>query len=133
MGGGSLSKTVRAWERRPAGLGPGERGKPAFDGNTGHLAREHGSMSEPLSIEDARDNFSELVESVTKRRERVTVRTPGGEEVVLMNAEDLESLEATLEILSDPEARESLERSRAEAAAGLAEPLEKHFPQNVTG
>jgi prevent-host-death family protein len=81
-----------------------------------------------LSIDEARDHFSELVESVTKRRERVTVRTPDGGEVVLMNADDLESLEATLEILSDPEARESLERSRAEAAAGLAEPIEKHFP-----
>lgn len=86
-------------------------------------------MSEPLSIDEARDNFSELVESITKRRERVTVRTPDGGEIVLMNADDLESLEATLEILSDPEARESLERSRAEAAAGLAEPLEKHFPR----
>lgn len=81
-------------------------------------------MSEPLPI-DAREHFSELVESVTTKRERVTVRTPSGEEVVLMNADDLESLEATLEILSDPEARASLERSRSEseAAAGLDDPL----------
>jgi prevent-host-death family protein len=86
-------------------------------------------MSEPLSVDDAREHFSELVESVTSKRERITVRTPGGGEVVLMNADDLESLEATLEILSDPEARESLERSRAEAAAGLAEPLENHHPR----
>jgi prevent-host-death family protein len=86
-------------------------------------------MSEPLSIADAREHFSELVESVSSKRERVTVRTPDGGEVVLMNAEDLESLEATLEILSDPEARESLARSRAEATEGLAEPLEEHFPR----
>ena len=48
-------------------------------------------MSEPLSIDDAREHFSELVESVAGNRERITVRTPDGGEVILMNAEDLES------------------------------------------
>lgn len=75
-------------------------------------------MTEPLSIEQALDRFSELVDSVTTRRERVTIATPEGAEVVLMNAEDLEGLEETLEILNDQESVAALKRSLDEAARG---------------
>lgn len=75
-------------------------------------------MSEPLSIDEFREHFSELVESVTSKRERVTVRTPDGGEVVLMNADDLEGLEMTLEILSDPEDAAAIKRGSAQAARG---------------
>lgn len=75
-------------------------------------------MSEPLSIEQAREHFSELVESVTTRRERVTITAPDGTEVVLMNAADLEGLEETLEILSDPAEVAAIKRGSAEAARG---------------
>lgn len=87
------------------------------------------SMSEAAySVEEMRQRLPELLEAVAEG-ERVVVRRADGDQVVLMSKADLESLELTLEILSDPEARDSLGRSRAEAAAGLAEPLEKHFPR----
>ena len=72
-------------------------------------------MTEPLSVDDAREHFSELMESVAAKRERITVRTPDGGEVVLMSAEDLETLEDSLAMLNNSrfmsELRESLQQS----------------------
>lgn len=88
-----------------------------------------GHMSIPAySPEEMAQRLPQLLEAVAQG-ERVVVRRADGEQVVLMSKADLESLELTLEILSDPGARDSLKRSRAEAAAGLAQPLEKHFPR----
>lgn len=75
-------------------------------------------MSEPLSIDDAREHFSELVESVAGNRERITVRTPDGGEVILMNAEDLESLEDSLAMLNNSEFMTALRESLEQAARG---------------
>lgn len=59
----------------------------------------------------------ELVEVVT-HGDRVVVKTASGTELVLMTKEDLESLEATLETLSDPDLMSGLKRSLAEEARG---------------
>lgn len=75
-------------------------------------------MSEPLSIDDAREHFSELVKSVTSKRERVTVRTPDGGEVVLMNADDLEGLEDSLAMLNNSKFMAELRESLEQAARG---------------
>lgn len=75
-------------------------------------------MSEPLSIDDAREHFSELMESVTAKRERVTVRMPDGGEVVLMNAEDLETLEDSLAMLNNSEFMAGLRESLEQVARG---------------
>ena len=79
---------------------------------------ENEAMSEPLSIDQALDRFSELVESVTSQRERVKITTADGGEVVLMNAADLEGLEETLEILNDQDSVAALKRSLDQAARG---------------
>ncbi|MBA2726356.1 MAG: type II toxin-antitoxin system Phd/YefM family antitoxin [Actinobacteria bacterium] len=75
-------------------------------------------MSEPFSIEDAREHFSELVESVAGNRERVAVKTPDGGEVIIMNAEDLQSLEDSLAMLSNSEFMTALRESLGQAARG---------------
>lgn len=86
-------------------------------------------MSEPAySLEEMREHLPRLLKAVGDG-ERVVVRRDDGSEVVLMSRADLESIEMTLDLLSDPDASESLRRARAEAAAGLSEPLEKHFPR----
>ena len=86
-------------------------------------------MAEAVPIEEAAARFAEIVESVSKRRERVTITTSEGGEVVVMNAEDLEGLEETLEILSDSEEVAALKRSAAEATAGDVVPLEEIAPR----
>ena len=57
-----------------------------------------------LPLSEVKARFSEIAEEVDRTHERVRVTRNGREYVVLISAEDLESLEATIELLSDSEA-----------------------------
>ena len=50
--------------------------------------------------------------------ERVRITKNGREHVVLVAAEDLQSIEATLELLADPDAQDRLRAGEADIAAG---------------
>ena len=70
----------------------------------------------PLSQVKAR--LSEIAEEVATTHERVQITKNGREYVVLMAAEDLASIEATLELLEDPEAQQRIATSEQEIANG---------------
>jgi prevent-host-death family protein len=72
----------------------------------------------PLSEVKAR--LSEIADEVDRTHERVHITRNGREYVVLLSAEDLESIEATLELLSDPQAMAEIREADAEVAAGRA-------------
>jgi len=74
----------------------------------------------PLSEVKAR--LSEIADEVDRTHERVHITRNGREYVVLMSAEDLESIEATLELLSDPQAMAEVREADAAIAAGEAIP-----------
>lgn len=64
----------------------------------------------PLSEAEAR--LSQIVGEVHRAHERVTITENGRSYLVLMSAEDLESIEATLELLGDAEAVRRVEQAR---------------------
>ena len=70
----------------------------------------------PLS--EAKARLSEIADEVRRTHERVHITRNGREYVVLLAAEDLESIEATLELLSDPAAQERIRRSQDEVERG---------------
>jgi prevent-host-death family protein len=70
----------------------------------------------PLS--DAKARLSEIADEVDRTHQRVQITKNGRSYVVLISAEDLESMEATLELLSDPEAMERVRGAQADLAAG---------------
>jgi antitoxin YefM len=70
----------------------------------------------PLS--EAKARLSEIADEVRRTHERVHITRNGREYVVLMAAEDLESIEATLELLADPEAQDRVRRSQREVEGG---------------
>lgn len=70
----------------------------------------------PLSEVKAR--LSEIAEEVDRTHERVHVTRNGREYVVLLSAADLESLEATIELLQDEAAMVRLREAEAAVAAG---------------
>lgn len=70
----------------------------------------------PLS--EAKARLSEIADEVGRTHERVHITRNGREYVVLVAAEDLESMEATLELLADTQAQERIRRSEAEFARG---------------
>ncbi len=70
----------------------------------------------PLSKVKAR--LSEIADEVATTHERVQITKNGREYVVLLAAEDLEAIEATLELLEDPGAQERIKVAESEIAAG---------------
>lgn len=76
------------------------------------------TMSDVLPLAEVKAKFSEMVDRVEQHHERITVTRNGRPAAVLMSADDLEALEDTLELLSDPAAMADIEAARRDAAAG---------------
>jgi antitoxin YefM len=71
-----------------------------------------------LPLSDVKARLSEIAEEVDRTHERVHITRNGREYVVLISAEDLESIEATLELLSDPAAQRRIAESEQEIERG---------------
>lgn len=73
---------------------------------------------ETLPLSDVRSTLSAIVERVEATHDRVTITRNGRPAAVLVNPDDLEALEETLDVLSDPAAMQRLREGEAAAAAG---------------
>lgn len=73
---------------------------------------------ETVPLSDAKARLSEIADDVDRTHQRVQITKNGRSYVVLISAEDLDSLEATLELLSDPDARERVGQAQADIARG---------------
>jgi antitoxin YefM len=71
-----------------------------------------------MSLSEVKARFSELADEVERTHERLTVTKNGREAVVIMAVEDLDALEATLELLRDPAAQRRVAQSEAEITRG---------------
>jgi antitoxin YefM len=69
-----------------------------------------------LPLSDAKARLSEIADEVGRTHERVHITKNGRDYVVLVAAEDLESIEATLELLGDPEAQQRLRQAERDIA-----------------
>ena len=70
-----------------------------------------------LPLSEVKARLSEIADEVDRTHERVHVTRNGREYVVLLSAEDLESLEATIELLRDDAAMERIRAADAAVAA----------------
>lgn len=77
-------------------------------------------MSETLPLSSVKAHLSELVDRVEDQHDRVVVTRNGKPAAVLVSPDDLESLEETLAILSDPVAMGQIRESEQALAAGDA-------------
>lgn len=82
-------------------------------------------MSEIVPFTEAKAHLSDLVDRVVSERERITLTRNGRPAAVLINPDELASLEETLDILSDPELVKSLRRSLRQAERGDTIPFEE--------
>ena len=71
-----------------------------------------------LPLSEAKARLSEVADEVDRTHDRVHITRNGREYVVLISAEDLESLEATIELLSDPAAMARIREAEAALARG---------------
>jgi prevent-host-death family protein len=75
-------------------------------------------MSKVLSLSEVKARLSEVVDEVEHQHERVVLTRNGRPAAVLMSAEELASIEDTLELLSQPGALDEIAEARHEIAAG---------------
>jgi prevent-host-death family protein len=75
-------------------------------------------MSKTLPLSEVKAKLSEVVEEIATTHERVTVTRNGRPVAVLVSTDDLETIEETIAILSDPQAMRQIEAGRAAIAAG---------------
>lgn len=71
-----------------------------------------------VPLGEARNRLSEYVADVEHTHERVTITRHGHPAVVLISADDLASIEETLDVLGTPGALEAIREGRVDAAAG---------------
>jgi prevent-host-death family protein len=83
-------------------------------------------VSDAIPFSDAKAHLSELADRVEKEHERILVTRNGRPSFVLVNTDDLDSLEETLDILRDRPLMESVRRSQQEAAKGKRLRLRDH-------
>jgi antitoxin YefM len=75
-------------------------------------------MSETMSLAAVKARFSELVDLVERQQDRVVVTRNGKPAAVLISADDLESLEETLAVMSDRSIAAQLRESQKALVAG---------------
>lgn len=75
-------------------------------------------MSETLPLAEIKARISEIVDRIEREHERVVLTRNGRPAAVIMSPADLEALEDTLDLLSDPQARKDLEAAREDVAKG---------------
>ena len=84
-------------------------------------------MPDTLPFSEVKARLSEMADRVERQRDRILVTRNGRPSFVLMSPDELESLEETLDIMSDPELVESLRTSIQEAAEGKHMPFPDRF------
>jgi prevent-host-death family protein len=75
-------------------------------------------MDDTLPLSEIKARLSEIVDRVEDQHDRVTLTRNGRPAAVLISPSDLEALEDTLELLSDPNALGEIERARDQIARG---------------
>src|SRR5690242_4347766 len=67
-----------------------------------------------LPLAEIKKRLSEIVDGVEARHDRVLLTRNGRPAAVLISPEDLEALEETLDILSDPKAMRAIRKAEAD-------------------
>ena len=71
-----------------------------------------------MPISDARANLTHLVDNVSKYLNRVIITVNGKPKATLVSAEELESLEETAKILTIPNIKKDIAKSRKQIKSG---------------
>ena len=78
-----------------------------------------------MSVSEAKDKFSSLVESVETTHDVVEITRHGKPTVVIISREDLDALQATLAWLSDPNHTAEMAEAESDVANGRMLSLEE--------
>lgn len=82
-----------------------------------------------ISSTEARKNFAKVLDHIDKASVHYTLTINGKPKVVMMNAEEFESWQETIEIMSDPKLVASIKQAEKEFALGQFITLEELIEQ----
>ncbi len=83
------------------------------------------ALSEHLPLADVKNRLSEVIDTLEREHGRVVVTKHGRPAAVMINVDDLESLEETLEILSNPALMAAVRAGEGDVAEGRTERLSR--------
>ncbi len=75
-------------------------------------------MTETLPLAQIKAHLSEIVDRVEREHERIVLTRNGRPAAVIMSPADLEALEDTLELLSDPAALQEIASGHSDIVTG---------------
>jgi antitoxin YefM len=75
-------------------------------------------MTETLSLAHIKAHLSEIVDRIERQHDRVVLTRNGRPAAILLSPDDLEAIEDTLDLLSDPQALKEINQAREEIAGG---------------
>jgi antitoxin YefM len=75
-------------------------------------------MSNTLPLAEIKAHLSEIVDRVEREHDRVILTRNGRPAAVIMSPADLDALEDTLDLLSDPDALAEIRTAQADVANG---------------
>lgn len=78
-----------------------------------------------ISATNARIKLYDILDDVEKLSKRIAITSHGKIKAVLVNADELDSMEETMEILNDKRAMKALAQSEKEIKEGKLIPLEE--------
>lgn len=78
-----------------------------------------------MSLADVRSRLSDVVDRVERQHNRVVITKHGRPAAVVVSVDDLESLEETLQILSDPDLLARVRAAHDEVARGEVDVLDR--------
>ena len=81
------------------------------------------TSAEHVPLAEVKNRLSEVVDRLEREHGRVVITKHGRPAAVMLSLEDLESLEETLAILSDPELLATIREADAEVATGRSAPM----------
>jgi antitoxin YefM len=81
--------------------------------------------AEHVPLAEVKNRLSEVVDRLEREHGRVVITRHGHPAAVMLSLEDLESLEETLAVLSDPELMAAVREADAEVAEGTTVRLSK--------
>ena len=83
------------------------------------------SAAEQMPLADVKNRLSEVVDRLEREHGRVVITKHGRPAAVVLSVADLEGLEETLEVLSDPKLMRRIRKGSAEIDSGDSEILAK--------
>ncbi len=83
------------------------------------------STADQLPLAEVKNRLSEVVDRVEREHERVVITKHGRPAAVVLSVDDLESLEESLEILSDPTLVAEIRAAERERSSGSTTKLSK--------